>query len=315
MTAPVIVFDVGGTQLRAARMEGARMEGAPGPRLVGRVTRPTPRGDGPALIAALTEVGRALIDASPEPPAAVGLALAGFADRETGVVAMSPGLELVDEPLAAPLSAALGLPVRLVNDVNAAAWAESRTRGVDDLVAVFVGTGVGTGLVCDGHLLEGRHGAAAEGGHLAWRSGGGAEIDGVDPGCFEAFLGGRSLGRRARAAGIGPDAAALIAAAGSGDERALAILADAEQALAALVRLLVIVADPALVVVGGGVARHAPSLLRAAAAALDPHPLAAGLGPVQVQAASVDEDAGLLGAGLLAAAGLGDEGRSDGGGR
>ncbi len=289
----VVAFDVGGTHLRSARL-------GPSGRLQDLRERPTPCGDVDQLLAALVEEARHHAAAAGRPPLALGLAIAGFSDTRSGIVFMSPGLGLRDAELGGPLSRATGVPVRLVNDVNAAAWAEARTRGADDLVAIFVGTGVGTGLVSGGRLVEGHRGAALEGGHVLFREGG-APYPTVD-GCFEAYLGGRALAARA-AELLGEEltTAAVIERWRSGDTRLDGVIGDARAAMVALTRLLVTLGDPRVVVLGGGVVAGWPELLQDARGAVDPRPLAPGLGAIEVQPARCGDDAGLLGAGLLAA--------------
>ncbi|MGQ0553795.1 MAG: ROK family protein [Planctomycetota bacterium] len=296
----VLAFDVGGTQLRSALV-------APDGRLLSRHSRQTPAGGFQPLLAELAAAGRTVLDEAPSlpggAPQAIGLALAGYTETASGRVLYSTGLGLRDAPLGTALAAQLKLPVRLVNDVNAAALAEARSAGVDDLVAVFVGTGVGTGFVCSGTLVEGRRGMAAEGGHACFREGGELCRCG-QRGCYEAYLGGAALAERASAAYLpmGPDggASALFDLARRGDPRAKPLAAEACAALASLCRLLVTLFDPALIVLAGGVASATPELLEAARRAVDPHPLVASAGAVPVAAARHGDEAGLRGAALLA---------------
>ena len=292
MTVSVLAFDVGGTHLRSARVE------ADG-RLVSRRDRPTPVESREAFVAALVEEGRAQLAAAPARPAAVGLAMAGYTDTASGRVFNSPSLGLRDALVGPPLQAALGLPVRLVNDVNSAALAEASVAGRRDVVAILVGTGVGTGFVTSGTLVEGHRGMAAEGGHAIWRPDGPACPAG-HRGCYQSFLGGAALALRAREAGLDVDAAGLVALWRRGDRRATALMDDAVQSLAALCRLLVTLLDPELIVLAGGVTLATPELLEAARRAVDPHPLAEAAGAVPVELSRLGEDAGLIGAALLA---------------
>ena len=292
MSASVLAFDVGGTHLRSARVE------ADG-RLLSRRDRRTPVESTEAFVAALVEEGRAQLDAAPERPAAVGLAMAGYTDTASGRVFHSPSLGLHDALVGPPLQAALGLPVRLVNDVNSAALAEASLAGRRDVVAILVGTGVGTGFVTSGTLVEGHRGMAAEGGHAIWRPDG-PPCPAGHSGCYQSFLGGAALARRAREAGLDVDAAGLVALWRGGDRRATALMDDATQALAALCRLLVTLLDPELIVLAGGVALATPELLEAARRAVDPHPLAEAAGAVPVELSRLGADAGMLGAALLA---------------
>ena len=289
----VIAFDIGGTHLRSARVEDGR--------LLSRRDRRTPVNSVDGLVAALVEEGRAQLAAAPAGarPAAVGLAMAGYTDTASGRVFLSPSLGLHDALVGPPLQEALGLPVRLANDVNAAALAESHRSGKKDLVAILVGTGVGTGFVSGGLMLEGHRGMAAEGGHAIWKADG-PPCPAGHRGCYQSYLGGQALIVRARDAGLRATTAELVELWRSGDPRATALMRDAQEALAALCKLLVTLLDPELVVLAGGVALATPELLEAARRALDPHPLAAQAGAVPVETAQLGEDAGLLGAALLA---------------
>jgi glucokinase len=294
--APVLAFDVGGTHLRSVLVDG---DG----RIASRRNRRTPVGSCEALVDALAEEGRAQLQAARSAGAAprvAGLAIAGFTDTERGLIHLAPNLGLHDADVGPRLHAALGLPVRLVNDVNAAAVAEARAFQVRDLVAVFVGTGVGGGFVSGGALLEGHHGMAAEIGHAIWRPGVGQRCGAGHDGCFEAFLGGACLATRASAAGLPGEAGALWQAARGGDAAARAITAEAEAAMGALCRLLVTLMDPEVMSIAGGVGAAVPEVIEAARAACDPHPLDPDIGAVRVVRAATGADAGLLGAAWLA---------------
>lgn len=293
-SGPVLAFDVGGTHLRAALVHDGRL----GP----SVRAATPRGSGPALVAALEATARELLDGAEEPPVAVGLALAGLLDRGSGRLLRAPNLDLWDADLGRPLQDALGLPVRLVNDVNAAALGEARVAGCDETAVVFVGTGVGTGFVSGGRLLEGLRGMAAELGHVPLDPSG-PDCPAGCRGCFDALLGGEGLARAAREAGLATDTAGLLAAWRAGDPGAGALVERALEAAAALGRLLVLIADPALIVVGGGLAKHLPELRDAVARGALDQPLAAGRTDLMVRAARCGDAAGLLGAAHLAAGG------------
>jgi len=289
--APVLAFDVGGTHLRGACVEA---DGAFAREL--RVA--TPQHDGTALVAALAA---ACVELDPQRRAArVGVAMAGVLDRHAGCVRHSPSLGLRDVALGPALADAAARDVLLINDVNAAALGEATARRCDELAAVFVGTGVGTGFVCGGRVLEGQRGMAGEGGHVVHRWGGRPGTAGVT-GCFESYLGGRSLGQRASEAGLGESAAELLAAWRAGHASAREPVEQALTAMGALTELIVTLFDPALIVVGGGVAAGFPELLDAARAAVEAHPLGDGRRALPVEPALSGDRAGLLGAAARAA--------------
>lgn len=101
---------------------------------------------------------------------AIGIGVAGQVDREHGVLLAGPNLSagLDHLPLAALLRERFGLPVRVGNDVEVATLGEQfygAARGYEDFVCVFVGTGIGSGIVEGGTLYRGATGTAGEIGH------------------------------------------------------------------------------------------------------------------------------------------------------
>lgn len=293
-SSPVLAFDVGATNLRSAWVsaDGDVAE---------RQSVPTPRADPDALVDTIRAEARRRLDEAGRETAALGLAIAGFTDRRGGKLHRSPCMFVERVDLVAPLHEALGVPIRLVNDVSSAAWAESRTLGCDELVAIFVGTGIGTGFVCNGALVEGFHGMAGEGGQVVYRHGT-SSPNLSPPGSFSAFMGGDAMAARARERGLEVDTAGLIAAARDGRAVARAVLDDAIEGMERMVHTLTALFDPERFVLGGSVVEHCPELFDAAARAADPHPLTADLAPIPVEAARLGGDAGLIGAGLLALA-------------
>ncbi|MBT8172140.1 ROK family protein, partial [Candidatus Bathyarchaeota archaeon] len=99
---------------------------------------------------------------------AVGIGVAGQIDN-MGVVRGSPNLGWQDFPLKKELEKKLDLPVFVINDVRAATWAEwsfGIGRGITDLVVLFVGTGVGGGVISSGKVLKGCTNSGGELGHI-----------------------------------------------------------------------------------------------------------------------------------------------------
>jgi len=173
----------------------------------------------------------------------------------------------------AGLRDAFGPDLLVENDVDAEALAEQahgRGRHVDTFAFVHVGTGIGLGLVIDGKLHRGAHGAAGEIAYLPLAAD--DEIDRTEAGRrgrLEAAASSSAMVRAARRAGLsGPVSARWVAeAAGRGDERAAAVMAREVQLVADAVGCVISVADPELVVLGGGIGR-APGFAEAVAAAL-----------------------------------------------
>jgi glucokinase len=131
---------------------------------------------------------------------AIGICAPGPLNPQTGVIVNPPNLPgWRNFPLGAEISKAYSLPVRVDNDANAAALAESlwgAGRGHRNVFYATIGTGIGTGIAFDGRIYHGRTGAAGEGGHMS--------IDYRGPrcgcgklGCIEALASGPAIARRA----------------------------------------------------------------------------------------------------------------------
>ena len=306
MSAAVAIgIDVGGTHLRAGRV------GPDG--LIGAVLRRASEvDDADALVAAivrvLDELGEGAASRMP-----VGLGMAGLVDRE-GRLRYGPNVGVRETPLAALLAAALGAqrPVRVVNDASAAVVGEHRVGaacGHRDVVMFTLGTGVGGGVISDGRLLEGAHGFAGELGHLVIVEDGRDAPSGVR-GTVEAYASGTAIAREAAeavAAGLAgaraADAPTLVAAAAAGEPWALAVLERVGARLGVAIASVVAVLDPSIVVIGGGAGDAAATfLLPAARTAFVANLMGAAHRPIAaVVPAELGDDAGVIGAGLLAA--------------
>ncbi|MFZ5869352.1 MAG: ROK family glucokinase [Actinomycetota bacterium] len=307
-----IGLDIGGTKI-AAGLVSADGE------LVATARRETPANDVEAIEdAAADAVAELAADHDVE---AVGVAAAGFVDARRSTIVFAPNLAWRDEPMRRDLEARTGLPVVVENDANAAAWGEFRHgagREVDDMVLLTVGTGLGGGVVIDGNLLRGHSGFAAELGHVrvvpdGHRCGCG------NRGCWEQYASGRALVREARelASTDSPLAARLLEladgkakriegphvtqAAEEGDAAAVELLADLGTWLGEGIASIVAVLDPAVIVVGGGVADAGDLLLEPARAAFRRQLTARGHRPeAQIVRARLGNDAGMIGAADLA---------------
>lgn len=189
----------------------------------------------------------------------VGVGVPGFVVAQT--VVASPNFPEWDHvPLGASLSAALGAPVTIENDANAATWGAWVAGGrAGDLVMLTLGTGVGGGVVSEGRLLRGRRGSAAELGHIPVGGDRACLCGGV--GCLEVWCSTVGLVAEAQRRGlVVADGRALFARVEAGDVVAQGVVADAGQALG---RGLVAVANvfaPDRIVLAGGLAAARPFL-------------------------------------------------------
>ena len=223
------------------------------------------------------------------------LGVPGVIDAETSMLHLTspniPGLE--GRAFGVELGDLLGIDVTLENDVNLAAvgerWA-GVARGVDDFAFLSVGTGMGMGLVLGGELHRGNHGAAGE---VDWALAGLAEE--VDPSADGvAALAARVAPAGSAGTSLAPpyDARAVFAAARRGDPLGRTVVEEVARRIAAHIAPIAAVADPALIVLGGGLGANGDLLLtpvRRLLAAWIPY-------PPRVEISSLGEAAVLMGA-------------------
>jgi glucokinase len=251
----------------------------------GRFTLPTDVGaQDRAADVIVGAVGAALGDAGVglDRVAAVGIGVPGRVDPGSGTVSLAVNLGWNGLPLGPLVEDRLGVPVRLENDVRAAAAGlyERRVLGdVADLAYLSIGTGIAAGIVLDGRLHRGAHGLAGEVGHIVVDPAGPACPCGLR-GCLEVLAAGPAVARRA--AGVLRDgrassmpaagdvtAADVYEGAAAGDPVAGEIAADVGGHIARAVHLLVMAYDVEVVVLGGGVAGAGDAFLDPILRALD----------------------------------------------
>jgi predicted NBD/HSP70 family sugar kinase len=201
------------------------------------------------------EAGIALTDVSQ-----TVLGSPGIYDPARDALNLVGGLPGWDKPgVLRELREAFGDTLVLENDIDAAALAEQahgHGRGVGSFAFVSIGTGIGMGLVIGGRLHRGAHGAAGEIGFLPIADGAPADAkDARRRGRLEVAASATGVVHAARLAGMqGPvSARSVFAAAGRGDERAARVVADEAVLVANAICAIVAVADPDLVVLGGGI--------------------------------------------------------------
>ncbi len=247
-----------GVDLGGTKIEGAIVDIAQAGRALWRVRVPTESQHGYDHILGQT---RKLIEeleaASGLPrPDVIGFGTPGTVEPATGTMKNCNTVCLNGRPLSADLSATLGVTVKIANDANCLALAEATlgaARGKGVVVTLILGTGVGSGIVVHGRVLEGLHGIAGEWGHNPMR-------DEAAPcycgrrGCVETVISGPSLERFYRAqTGEDVPLPGIAARAARGEVAARATLerlrAKFGEAIAAVINVL----DPDAVVIGGGV--------------------------------------------------------------
>jgi predicted NBD/HSP70 family sugar kinase len=201
----------------------------------------------------LAELGRA------DDLAAVGFAVPGQIDHDTGVSLMPPTMAAWrDRPLREEFYDGLGVDVHLENDANALAYGEYLAAGSprSTVLGVWVGSGIGAGVVIGGLPHRGATGCAGEIGHI--------RIEDRDErctcgrrGCVAALASGAALVRRLRPDGVRalPDVVRRVSA---GDERAVSLATDAGRLLGTVLATVVTILNPNLVRVGGEIGSLAP---------------------------------------------------------
>jgi predicted NBD/HSP70 family sugar kinase len=208
---------------------------------------------------AATQVGRT---------GTVGVGIPGLVDVDRGAVKHAVNLGVDGEwlPLRDLLGERLGVPVVVENDVNAATLGAVAMSGEDDLVYLSIGTGLAAGLVLEGRLRRGDHGAAGEIGHVPVDPAG-ALCQCGQRGCLETIASGSAIAAAWPSRDV-PAAQALFAAAAAGDPAAVEARGRFAAGVASAIRVLSLTVDPRTVVLGGGVAQLGEALRVAVADAL-----------------------------------------------
>ncbi len=300
-----IGFDLGGTHLRAARVD--RAGGISG--LLKCPSRADESPDAPLDVMAVCV--RRLMEEGGE-PIAVGLGSPGMIDPATGTqIGRTPHMpHWVDMPVRDRLAHRLALPVFVDNDANMAALAEHHcgaARQSRVSMTVTVGTGVGCGIVVDGHVFRGPSGGAGEIGHLPLGDGSLECRCGIES-CVEPEMSGSGLSRRASELGLmARDAAAVLAAAARGAEPEARLVARLADRLGAAVATAVNLFNPDVVVIGGGVAEAGEPLFVQVRDAVNRYALESHRRRLRIVPALLGERAGVVGAGLAAWQAFGSE--------
>ena len=251
-------IDLGGTKIEAVALDTAGRE-------LARRRVATPRGDYAGTLRAIVDLV-VVIERDAGTGGTVGIGTPGAVSARTGRMKNCNSTWLNGQPLREDVEAALGRPVRIANDANCFALAESvdgAARGARIVFGVILGTGVGGGIVVDGRVLEGANAIAGEWGHnpMPWPR------DDERPGpacycgragCIETLLSGPGLAAdHRRTTGEVLSAEAIVARAAAGDAGSEATLARYEERLARALAHVINVVDPDVIVLGGGLSNVA----------------------------------------------------------
>jgi glucokinase len=299
----VIGLDLGGTFLKAARV-------APDGTVGRRLRLPVESDSADGLLSQLARAVRTLEEEGEAP--AVGLGIPGIVEPVTGLARRLPNLPALDGvPLGPELAARCGRPSFAANDANAAAVGEAwlgAGQGVQSMIYVSLGTGVGAGLVLEGRLFTGQAGYAGEIGHIQ------VQPDGVrcgcgSWGCVETIAGAPGWVRRAEEAMLGRVSAmsgqqleprVVVQAALAGDAAALEVVDGAARALGAGIAATLNLLNVERVVVGGGVAAAGPILLDRVIAETRQRTFPTVFAGCSFRPSALGPDAGVVGAARVA---------------
>jgi glucokinase len=308
-----IGVDVGGTKVAAGVVDE-------GGHILAQTRRDTAARNAAATHDAIVDAVKELL--AQHEVEAVGLAAAGLVDETRSTMLFSANVPAWrGQALRDDLGGALGIPVIVENDANAAAWGEvlyGAGRGEEHVVCITVGTGIGGGLVLYGQLYRGRFGVGVEYGHMRFVPDGRACGCG-NRGCWEQYASGNALVREARERaaedrehadillGLGdgePEGIKgrdVTEAARLGDPVAVASFDAVGRQLGAGMADLAAILDPGLFVIGGGVSEAGELLLGPARAAYVEALTGGGHRPLaEVRRAELGNAAGIVGVAELA---------------
>ncbi len=252
-------------------------------------------------------------------PCAAGVGVPGPVVADRGLVVAPPIMPGWDGfPIRQRLEDLWGLPVSLHNDAELGAlgeWSFGAGRGVQDMVYIKVGTGIGAGLLLNGRIYRGVTGTAGEIGHITIQQDG-PRCSCGNRGCLEAMAGGLAIAEQAIAAVRRGEATALAThtppesltaldvaeAAKRGDHLSQRILRNAGLLIGTAIATVVNLFNPSLVVLGGGVAQVGDLLLEPVRETVERRSLRASARDVRIQAAMLGRRSSAMGAIALAQA-------------
>jgi glucokinase len=307
----VLGVDVGGTKVAVGSVEGAHASHV--------IKHPTPLSSADDLLDGLEQAVREVIDRAGQPEA-VGVGVPSQIEYATGMVETSVNIPLAGIPLREELGQRFGVPVFVDNDANCAALAEAQLvpePPAQHLLMLTLGTGVGGGIVAGGRTFRGADGLGAELGHFTINADG-PPCPGSCPnrGCVEAYCSGQALERDATeiardkpgsrlAQALDEDGKVsgreVVKAAEEGDTDALLIMERFARMLGVTMAGYVNIFQPHELIVGGGLSRASDLFMERALKEAASRALPALWRRVTVSLARGGADAGVIGAGVLAA--------------
>ena len=313
---PVLAIDVGGTKIRIAIISGKG-------KIIAKEQRLTLADEGleavtGRIISGIDRLLR-LKNLAPSQLHSIGIAAAGAIDSEKGLVTSSPNLPgWCDVPLRDIVKSKYGVDTFLINDASAAALGEHEFgagRGVNNLIYLTVGTGIGGGIIIDGKLYLGPSGSAGEIGHMT------IDVNGQrcscgNTGCLETLASGTAMAKEAIKRIKQGEKSSLTeivggkienitaetveVAARGGDSLASEVISEAATYLGVGMVNLVNIFNPEMIIVGGGVAKMGDLLLNPVRQVVQERAFQLPAQAVRIVQAQLGDDSGLLGAAAFA---------------
>ncbi len=307
-------IDIGGTNLRGALLEGNE-------NIVDRLKIPSEADQGiDRLIDNLTSFVEKI--RGDRAIGGIGIGVPGIIDSTKGVITAAPNITGVDDyPIRDILAEKLGGGIGLVieNDANMVAlgeWRKGAGRGVNSMIMMTIGTGLGGGIILDGKLWSGAHGMGGEIGHMTVYPGGPGCNCG-NYGCLESYASAVAIRRmvsqaledgdlvtslRDKVRDAHPDEIPerVMEAALGGDELALGIWGEVGKALGIAIASLQNLLDVEMVVLGGGVSNAWDLFIDTAKKEACKRGFRAPMEKLRIEKSVLGDDAGIIGAGYLA---------------
>ncbi len=306
-------IDLGGTKVKTALVD---RDGG----IISTHRHPTLSETGPEkVISRIEDCIRLCLDKASAKASSIGIGVAGQVDGKTGVVRFAPNLGWRNVPLREELERRFNLPVVVTNDVRAAMlgeWWYGAGKGINDLICIFAGTGVGGGIISGGRIIKGCTNTAGEIGHMT------VVVDGRpcrcrNRGCLEAYAGGWAIAERAQElvrentkrgemlieiAGSIENISAATVGEGykKGDALSTEIVEDTGRYLAAGLVGLINALNPCMIILGGGVIESLPVLISIVEGHVNRYALESAIQSIRLVKSRLKDDAGVVGAAALA---------------
>ncbi|HEY6332866.1 MAG TPA: ROK family transcriptional regulator [Blastocatellia bacterium] len=236
----------------------------------------------------------------------IGVSLPGLVDAEQGIALFVPHFKWQDLPIAQPLEAALGVPVRTDNDANALALAElwfgrPEIHQVRDFIAVLVEEGLGTGVVFDGQVYHGVAGGAGEFGHMTIGQDAPIACASGSRECWEAFASERAAlarysERRNPSASNHITFNDLMDRALGGEDTATSVLVETAHYLGLGISNLIKGLSPEAVIIGGDIAKVWPLIESAVQKSAEANAICRGLPSAAIIPSTLGHSPRLMGA-------------------